>query len=130
MRARPKLERRPATRPARLPECLPDDVTHDGVFWDPTWEEIRIEWHKKNIQIATSHAAKLAAQVQAEWLQAQTRRLAAIAQELDDERRRTALIEAQELQDAWWLETAAREKASTEALMAAYQKLLDGDRAS
>src|SRR6266403_1097783 len=77
--------------------ALPAGVKFADILWEPTREEILTEWHLKEL-------AKLRAELARDWLHEQTRRLAAVALEMEETDRRLHLIELQERQDLWWLE--------------------------
>jgi hypothetical protein len=108
-----------------LPACLPDDVFHDGVDFAPTWEENRLAYHRQQIALALSEVKRIELEEQRAWLEVQTRRIALVALEIDEYKRRAALHDEMDRQDKWWADVAVCEKAQTEALMAHYQKILD-----
>jgi len=108
-----------------LPSCLPDDILHDGVDFNPTWEERALDWHRQQMALALAEVKRIELEEQRAWLEGQTRRLALVALEIDEYKRRAALHDEMDRQDKWWTDTAEREKAQTEALMAQYQKILD-----
>src|SRR5258708_2107336 len=114
--------------PTKLPPCLPDDVLHDELLWNPTFEELRTDWHRQQIILARAEAAKIEADEQRAWLVAQTKRLAAIALELDEYQRGDAMEAEMLAQEKWWAETAAREAEQNKKAIEDLQKLLDAPR--
>jgi hypothetical protein len=108
-----------------LPACLPDDILHDGIDFTPTWEENRLAYHRQQIALALAEVKRIELEEQRAWLEGQTRRIALVALEIDEYKRRAALHDEMDRQDKWWADTAEREKAQTEALMAHFQSVLD-----
>ena len=85
-------------------------VDPKDVIWNPDWAEREFErW------------LRCKAEYDREWLAEQTKRLAAVAWEIDQYKREAALIELQEKQDAWHREDVE----STAKLVEMYQKQLD-----
>jgi len=108
-----------------LPSTLPADVLRDGFDFAPTWEERKLDWHRQQIALALAEVRSIELLEQRAWLEAQTRRLALVAIELDEFKRQAALQEEIDRNKKWWAETVERERPQTEALMAQYQKILD-----
>src|SRR5262249_48865190 len=108
-----------------IPNCVPDDVGRDGVLWNPTRDELLLEWNIAQIRLAHGEIAKIEAEENRAWLQKQTQRLAAIALEIDEFKRKEAMAAEIEAQEKWFRETCERESAQTKALLEAYQGMLD-----
>ena len=117
--------RKRSTRLPHLPSTLPADVLHDGFDFSPTWEERKLLWHRQQIALALAEVKRITLIEQKTWLEAQTRRIALVALEIDEYKRRAALQDEMDRQDKWWADTAEREKAQNEALMAHFQSVLD-----
>jgi hypothetical protein len=109
-----------------LPSCLPADVLHDEFDFAPTWQERKLVWHRQQIALCLAEAKRLELLEQKAWLIAATQRAVAAALEIDVYKRQAAIDEEIQRTENWWAETTAREQAQTEALMAAYQKQIDG----
>jgi hypothetical protein len=118
--------RRPKLRPRRLPTTLPDDVLRDGVDFAPTFEERALDWHREQMQLAIAEVKRLELAEQREWLEAQTRRLARVAMELDETERKIKLQDEMDRQDEWWKRVSEEAKVSTERVLEHCQKQLDG----
>jgi hypothetical protein len=112
--------------PTKLPPCLPDDVLHDEILWQPTWEENQLAWHLKKL-------ALLRAELQRDWIAEQHQKLARIAEEIDHEQRRIDLADHYEKQEAWWRSQAEQtddvgaemKRLQTELDAATYNRLLE-----
>src|SRR6266702_1296262 len=94
----------------RFPLNLPNDVIRDGFFLRPTWEELRLDWHRQQQALAKAEVERIEAAEQRAWLTQQIQKMAAIALEIEKDKRMAALAEAQDRVDAWWAEEVAKEE--------------------
>ena len=83
-----------AIRPARHQKplyALPPDVNLSDFDFEPTWQEREWERYLRAKQ-----------EYEREWLMASIQRLAAVALEIDAEKRHAELVAEQDRVDAWW----------------------------
>jgi hypothetical protein len=118
--------RRRKLQPKQLPPCVPDEIQHDGVTWEPTWEERALVWNRQQMALALAEVNRIELEEQAVWLAAQTKRLAAIALELDEAERKSRLHDEMDRQEAWFRQCQDEAKATETAIMAHFQKQMDG----
>jgi len=125
MREMDRTKRRYRPRKAGTVLALPSGLKFDDISWEPTWEEKALDWNRQQLALALAAVKQIELEEQRIWLEAAMRRMAAVALEIDEYKRKATLQEEKERHDKWWAETAGREKAQTEALMAQYQRILD-----
>lgn len=125
MRGMDRTKRRRGSRKAGTVLALPSGLKFDDISWEPTWEEKALDWNRQQLALALAAVKQIELEEQRIWLEAATRRMAAVALEIDQYKRKAALQEEVERQDKWWADVAVCEKAQTEALMAHYQEILD-----
>ena len=99
-----------------LPQCVPDDVGQDGVSWEPTWAEKEFDRYQR-AQIIYER----------DWIAAEHQKLAAIALEIANDRRRAAVAEHFLKQEQWWAEQQKQNDDIAQA-MVEYQRALDAPR--
>jgi len=109
-----------------LPCTIPDDVMRDGILWEPTWEEKRLEFHRQQMAAALAEVKRITLEEQRDWLAQQTSRLAAIALEIDEATRRQQMLEEMEKRDEWWRTVNEREKEQNAKIQEHFQDQLDG----
>jgi hypothetical protein len=102
------------------------DQSHDGFDFEPTWEENRIQYHRRQLAMALAEVKRIELEEQREWLARQNERLAMIALELDETERRIKLNEEMEKRENWWKEVSERDKEANEKIQAHFQDLMDG----
>jgi hypothetical protein len=112
---------------AFLPACVPDEVKSAGVLWAPDETEILLSNALVRQRLLEQELRERELLEQREWLAQQGQRLAQIAAEID-EYKRLAMIEAEmQKREAWWAETAEREKEQNESVLKFFQDQLDGN---
>ena len=112
---------------SRRLHILPDGLKWGDISWEPTWEEKALDWNRQQIALALAAVKQIELEEQRVWLEAAMRHMAAVAQEIDEYKRKAALQEEIHRRDKWWEDTREREKQQTAKLMAAYQRQLDGN---
>jgi hypothetical protein len=105
--------------------ALPDNVRWEDMDFEPTWEERALDWHRQQAALALAEVQRMELEEHRLWLVAATQRAVAAGLLIDEDERKIALREEMDRTNKWWADTAEREKAQTEALMAQYQKILD-----
>ena len=81
--------------------------------------------HRQQAALALAEVKHMELEEHRLWLVAATQRAVAAGLLIDEDDRKIALQEEIDRTNNWWADTAEREKAQTEALMARYQKILD-----
>jgi hypothetical protein len=89
--------------------ALPADVSIADTLWAPDRTEVELE-----------RLLRLKAEWDRDWLTAQTQRLAAVAMEVDRDKRELELLALTERQDAWYIE-AAKQTDDIAKLIAKYE---------
>jgi hypothetical protein len=115
-------------RPNKLPNYIPDDVRHDAVNWEPTWEERALDWHRQQLELALAEVKRIELEEQKAWLTTAMQRSVAAGLLIDETERKLAQQAEMDRAEKWFADTAAREKKQNEAIQAAYQKQLDGGK--
>jgi hypothetical protein len=110
---------------SRRLHILPDGLKWGDISWEPTWEEKALDWNRQQIQLALAAVKRIELEEQRVWLEAQRRRLAQVALEIDETARKFALAEAKERQLAWFRDQAEQGADEMKKLMEAYQRELD-----
>jgi len=106
--------------------ALPAGLKFNDILWKPDATELELERALVRQRFYEAECRRIELLEQREWLEAQTRRMALAALELDETARKIKLQEAMDAQDKWWIETREREKRQAEELAAAYQRQIDG----
>jgi hypothetical protein len=116
------------SRPRQLPPCVPDDIHMDGILWAPDATEVKLaralvrqRFYEQELRLA-----ELAEQ--RDWLPAAIQRSVAAGLLIDEMERKLAIQAEMDRTDKWYADTAAKEKKQSEAILAAYQKQLDGGK--
>ena len=110
---------------SRRLHILPDGLKWGDISWEPTWEERALDWHRHQIALALAEVKRIELEEQRVWLEAQTRRLAQVAFEIDETARKLALADAKERQLAWFRDQAEQNADEMKKLMESYQRQLD-----
>jgi hypothetical protein len=106
--------------------ALPNNLKFEDILWVPDEIEVELDRAVVRQKFFEAELRRVELLEQREWYEAQTRRLALVALELDETARKIKLQEEMDRTDAWWAATHEREKAQTAELVAAYQKQMDG----
>lgn len=87
-----------------------------------------MDWNRQQIVLALAAVKRIELEEQNAWLAAQTRRLALVASEIDEYKRKAALQDEMDRRDRWWADVAVCEKAQNEAVLAHFQSVLDQNK--
>ena len=110
---------------SRTLHILPDGLKWSDISWEPTWEEKALDWNRQQIALALAAVKRIELEEQRVWLEAQTRRLAQVALEIDETARKLALADAKERELAWFRDQAQQGADEMTKLMECYQRQLD-----
>jgi hypothetical protein len=101
------------------------DVLHDGFDFEETWEEKRLTFHRQQMTDALAEVKRIELEEQKAWLTTAMRRAIAAGLLIDETERRLALQDSMDRADAWFAETAEREKKQNAAVLEHFQSQLD-----
>jgi hypothetical protein len=99
----------------KLSSCVPSDVLHDGIDWEPSWQEIEFD---------KFHRAK--AIYEKDWMIASMQRLAAIGLVIGEEKRISALVAEQDRITKWFEDQNVKESEVNKQFEERMHNELDG----